>query len=162
MNIQSHIHERGQTIIEVIIVIGLVVLVLITLVTGMVLGIRNNQTAKEQELAKNRTQEAIEWFRNLRDQMGWDSLQAMVSSQGNPVSYCLPTLPGTVAQAQALTNRSCLSSEYVQGTTLFYRTMVINLPLNSNTEMDVTVNVTWTEGGKSHASTATLVLQKWQ
>src|SRR5258708_3055538 len=150
--------QSGQTLIEVIIAIGLVVLFLITLVSAMTLAIRNNQFAKDQVLARNRAREALEWFRSLRDQMGWDAFTTMITTDSPPVTYCLPTLPTTTTLSNALANQVCTATDSIPGTK-YVRSMLITTP--NTEEVDVTVTVSWTDGGKSHQSQSTLILKKW-
>lgn len=150
--------NAGQTLIEVIIAIGLVVLVLLTLVSALTLAVRNNQFAKDQVLARNRSREALEWLRSMRDQMGFDAFYSMVQSDSPPVVYCLATLPSTTAGAIALGNQVCLPTDLVSGTK-YVRSMTLTTP--SVDEVDATVAVTWTDGGKTHQSQSTLYLKRW-
>lgn len=150
--------SRGQTLIEVIIAIGLVVLVLLTLVSALTLAIRNNQFAKDQVLARNRSRETLEWLRSLREQMGWESFLAMISSDSPPVDYCLTSLPSDVAGAIALSNQPCSRIDMVSGTK-YVRDLVLDVV--SNDEINAVITVRWTEGGKDHKSTSTLILKKW-
>ncbi|PWU22889.1 hypothetical protein C5B42_04875 [Candidatus Cerribacteria bacterium 'Amazon FNV 2010 28 9'] len=153
--------QSGQTLIEVIIALGLIVMVLITLVAALTLGFRNNQTAKEETLAKDRVREAIEWIRQLRTSMGWDAFYSMVNNDGSTVTYCLDTLPTSVAAAQALTNGQCGNLQPLSGTTNFYRDMTLTIVGTNADEIDVTVTVSWSSGGKNHDSTSTLNIKKW-
>lgn len=149
--------QSGQTLIEVIIAVGLVVLVLLTLVSALTLAVRNNQFAKDQVLARNRSREALEWLRNMRDQMGWDSFYAVISADGNPVDYCLPSLPADVTSMAALTNQVCTKTDVISGTK-FVRDLVLTVV--SVDEIDATVTVAWTEGSKDHSSNSTLQMMK--
>lgn len=147
----------GQTLIEVIIAVGLVVMVLLTLVSALTLAVRNNQFAKDQVLARNRSREAQEWLRSLREQVGWETFYAMLVLDGFPVTYCLITLPTDFATAEALSSGSCTNLEVISGTK-FIREMTINSPAADEAEAMVTVS--WTEGGKTHQSKSTLILKK--
>lgn len=151
-------HQSGQTLIEVIIAIGLVVLVLITLVSALTLAIRNNQFAKDQVLARNYARESLEWLRSIRGQMEWESFYDMVNADAPPVTYCLPTLPATTVLAQALGNQACTATDVIPSTR-YLRSIVLTAP--SPTEIDAVVTVTWTDGSKTHQSKSTLLLKKW-
>lgn len=157
-SMNHHQRERGQTLIEVIIAIGLVVLVLITLVSALTLAIRNNQFARDQVLARNRTRESLEWVRSVREQMGWDAFYTMISNDGSPAVYCLTALPTDIASITSLPNQPCSSTEVVSGTK-YIRTMTMTL--TSAEEIEIVVTVTWTEGGKDHQSMSTLIVRKW-
>jgi Tfp pilus assembly protein PilV len=150
--------QSGQTLIEVIVAVGLVVLVLLTLVSALTLAIRNNQFAKDQVLARNRSREALEWLRSLRDQIGWDSFLAMVESDGSPVTYCLDSIPSDSGASVNLSNQACSQSDLIPGTK-YIRELV--LTTISNEQIEAMVTVEWTEGGKDHQSQSTLILRKW-
>jgi type II secretory pathway pseudopilin PulG len=158
---KRHTHNSGQTLIEIIVAIGLVIMVLITLVSALTLGIRNNQFAKDQALAKNRVREATEWFRSLRQQMGWDSFYTMITNDGPSITYCLQYLPTTINDAESLGNQPCGFLEILPGSTSFYRNAIITIPAGTTDEVDVQVEVSWTSGGKTHSSNSTLIMKKW-
>ena len=151
--------ESGQTLIEMIIAIGLVVLVLTTLVSALTLGIKNNRFAREQSQAKNYVREGTEWARSIRDRLGWESFYDMVAQDGNPVSYCLSSLPTTAQDAEELTNRICTSQETINNT-VFRRTAFFSFG-NTDKELTLTVTVDWNDGSAIHTSTSTIILRQW-
>lgn len=151
-------HQKGQTLIEVLIAITLIVMVLITLVSALTLGIRNNKFARDATQAKDRSREAIEWIRNARAQMEWDAFYDMINDDGSPVTYCLQSLPGNTAATIALSDQACGATSYIP-TTLFIRSATFTIV--SVTEITAVVTVTWTDGGKTHQSTSTLILRNW-
>lgn len=157
----SHLHssrESGQTLIEVIIAVGMVVLVLLTLVSALTLAVRNNQFAKDQVLARNRSREALEWLRSLRSQMEWNTFYNMISQDSPPVTYCLPTIPPDATTAIALENDECADTDVIPGTK-YVRSVTLGTPTTD--EINAMVTVTWTDGGKEHQSQSTVILRKW-
>lgn len=148
--------QEGQTLIEVIVAVGLVVLVLLTLVSALTLAIRNNQFAKDQVLARNRSRETLEWLRNMRDQMGWDSFYAVITADGSLVDYCLPSLPSDPTGFTALGNGACTSTQVISSTS-YVRDLVLTVVAPD--EIDATVTIEWVQGGKTHSSTSTLQLK---
>lgn len=155
-------NNSGQTLIEVIIAIGLVVLVLVTLVSALTLGIRNNEYAKNQALAKNRVREATEWIRSVREQMGWDSFYAWAVelNGGQPATICVKTIPLTLTETLQFTNQPCLSLDIMPGTNGFYRNMTFTIP-GSGDEVDVNTEVSWQSGTKTLKSSSVVNLKKW-
>ena len=59
--------EKGQSLIEVLVALALVVLVILALIAVTTISVRNATFAKNQSLATNYAQEAIEGARELRD-----------------------------------------------------------------------------------------------
>lgn len=149
--------SKGQTLIEVIVAIGLVVLVLLTLVSALTLAVRNNTFAKDQVLARNRSREVLEWLRSTRDQMGWDAFISMINVDSPPVDYCLSTLPADIDATKAMSNQACSSSAVIPGTK-YVRDLILNVV--SDSEVDAQVIVSWTDGGKLHQSESTLILRQ--
>lgn len=60
--------EKGQTLVEVVVALGVAVLVIIALVAATTTSVRNAQFAKNQSLATKYAQEGMEKVRALRDQ----------------------------------------------------------------------------------------------
>ncbi len=167
--------QSGQTLIEVIIAVGLLALVLTTLVSGVALSVRNNRHARNQALSKEHVREALEGVRGIRDQVGWESFIAMLRADGGststPVVYCLPTVPSVAYStppassdfAALTTSANCTTS--LIPSTIFSRSITMNLnnlggPNVTSVRMIVTVS--WEDSGRTFSSTSTLVLRQWQ
>lgn len=160
--LQPTTYQKGQTLIEVVIAVGLIVMVLTTLVAGLTLGIRNNRVAKDQAVAKDYTRAAQEWLRSMRDQGGWETFASVLRSHatGSTVRYCLRTLPDSLASFNSLTAGTCGAGQTVDGR--FTRQAVITLTGGANpTKAEAVVTVTWVDGTKTLTSTSTLTLYKW-
>ena len=155
--------NRGQTLIEIIIAVGLIVLVLTTLASGLALGIRNNRVAKDQAIAKDYTREAQEWLRSMRDLAGWETFAGILRAHasGNSLSYCLTTLPADLTTFNSTNRSTCSTGQTVDGR--FTRQVNITLVGGANpTQADAVVVVTWVDGTKTFTSTSTLTLYKWK
>lgn len=75
-------HIRGQTLVEAVVVIGVVVLLATGLVAGTTASLRSAQSGRARSQAVALAQEGIEVTRGLRDEQ-WSSFQA------NTGYYCL-------------------------------------------------------------------------
>lgn len=153
-------NQQGQTLIEIIVAIGLIVLVMTTLVGGVTLAVRNNRFAKDRALSKEYVRQTQEWLRSQRDQVGWDTFASILRSDGTTFSYCLPTLPQTPQELQTVvpTTGGC---GVISGTQ-FVRTVALVLTGNPVTQVDATVTVAWQDGGKNFSSSSRLTLYRWQ
>jgi type II secretory pathway pseudopilin PulG len=67
--------NRGQTIVEAIVVIGVVVILVTGLVAGTTSSLRSAQLGKTRSQALKYAEESLEFVRNIRDQR-WDTLQS--------------------------------------------------------------------------------------
>ena len=65
--VQLRLNNRGQTLIEVIVIITIGILVIVALVFATIAGLRNSEFAKRQIQAIKLAQEGIERMRTLRD-----------------------------------------------------------------------------------------------
>lgn len=63
--------EDGQSMIEVIVVLGVTVIVVLALVIAVLTGLKNNQFAQNQSKATKYAQEAIDKIRVIRDRDSW-------------------------------------------------------------------------------------------
>lgn len=65
---QQEMREKGQTLVEVVVALGVAILVITALVAATTTAVRNAQFAKNQSLATKYAQEGMEKARTLRDQ----------------------------------------------------------------------------------------------
>lgn len=153
--------NSGQTLIEVIVAVSLIVLVLVTLVSGVALSVRNGRQAKSQAQAKEFVREGTEWIRSLRDSEGWETLIAAIDAGGGAAgqTYCLPTLPLSIDQFSALSPSAVANCPIIAGTE-FTRSiqLVVNGPSN---RLDATVRTTWGAGTRVFTSQSLLTLYKY-
>lgn len=154
--------QDGQTLIEIIIAVGLVVLVLTSISAGVAISVRNNRHAKSMEEAKQYAREGSEWLRRMRDQLGWDSFAQAVRADGASVTYCLASLPQSGAAFIALGNQACTTSQVINGT-VFNRSMSLTTSAGSIPDtVTAVISVSWNDGGKSFASQSTVTLRRWR
>jgi type II secretory pathway pseudopilin PulG len=79
----KHIYTRsGQTLVEAIIVISVVLLLVTGLVSGTTASMKSGFTGRVRTHATKLAEEGLEYARQQRDQ-GWDTFSALVGS------YCL-------------------------------------------------------------------------
>ena len=69
-------HQRGQTLLELIVSIGVVVFVMLGLVVAVTSSLRFSQARRNRSRAVKYAQEAIEITRQLRDANLWDTFLA--------------------------------------------------------------------------------------
>ncbi|MBI2029446.1 hypothetical protein HYT02_03460 [Candidatus Gottesmanbacteria bacterium] len=136
-------NNSGQSIIEVIIAVGIVALVLVALVTAVTVSIKNSTFSKNKSIANKYINEGIEAVRSIRD-TSWTTLYSE-SGQVN----------GLLSSA-GVWNFSGASDIPATG---FTRTVDVSCP--NNQTCNITVTVTWISGGQNHSSSASTVFTKW-
>lgn len=160
--------QRGQTIIEVIIATGIVALVMTAIVSVITVSIVNTAQAKSRSLGTKYGQEAMEFFRRQRSELGWETFVSTIEADGSSVSYCLTTIPATTQAFQNLTHHPCVSTntnDYVvdQGRAKIFQRQADMTVTTSGTSKTVyiTVNVTWQEGDQTRTSKVAQKFEEW-
>lgn len=157
---RSNMWSMGSTLIEVIISIAVVVLVLVTIVAGGTLVTRNRRFSGKQVAATKYSQEVVEWAKNMRNSMGWQTFNETVFAKGTPVAtVCLVTLPVAAAAFDALAPGACMVTDVISGTE-FRRS--VQFGAVSATEVRVVGYVDWTDNDLDHQTKAEAVLKEWQ
>lgn len=148
--------QSGQTLIEVIIAVGLMVLVFTSLAAGITLSIRNNRYARNQTLSKDYVREELEFLRSMRDQMGWESFAASTKVG----TYCFQTLPTTPTAYAAKAIGACSSTQTISGTPFMRELTIVKSGAPTNL-ITATAVVSWIEGSKSFDANSRLELRQW-
>lgn len=140
-------YSRGQTLVEVIVAIGVVVLLVTGLIVGTSVTLKASQYGKMRSLGTQYAEEAIEAARNLRDS-GWSTF--FEYGGVTPKSYCLNKVG-----VWTLTVGSC--SPNIDN---FYTRMVTFTWADPH--MNVDVAVTWVDGAKTYTSSLSTYFTQWK
>lgn len=139
--------NKGQTIIEIIVVIGVVVLLATGLIAGATMTIKSAQFGKSKTLAVRYSQEALEKARSLRE-AGWETFLLYGSDLGK--EWCLDKAG---IWTEAIT--SCTANI----DNLYTRSVVF---IWQDPGMKVDVTTTWNDGTKTYTVTVGTILTQWQ
>lgn len=137
----------GQTLIELIMALGMGVLIVIAIVGGVVTAGRNSQFAKNQSLATRYAQEGVELIRSQRDKLGWSTFKTSFGGQ-----------PQCISAAGVFT---VLSDGCSQIASIFTRSAAFDVDA-TGLKLTVTVTVTWEDSSGTHNSKQTTVLTSWE
>lgn len=141
-------YKNGQSLVEVVVAIGVVVLIVSGLVIAVISSLRSAQSSRLRSTATKLTQDGIEIMRNLRD-TGWSQF----ALNDSPNAWCLG-LDGILVELP-----SCTGNIVIGGLT-YTRTAL--LTETSTDQLTVTITVTWIEGKTLKNSNATTYLTKWR
>lgn len=139
--------SRGQTLVEVIVAIGVVVLLVTGLIVSTSVSLKASQYGKMRSLGIQYAQEAVEATRNLRDS-GWNTFA--VYGGVTPISWCLN-------KAGEWTQMIGACSSNIDN---FY-TRVVTFTWN-DPRMKVDVFVTWVDGAKTYTSSLSTYFTQWK
>jgi len=128
-------NSKGQTLIEVIVALGVIALVATAITTVMTSTLNNAEFSNDQSLATKYAQEAMEILHSVRD----NNYTQFAKYNGN---YCLNQ--GEIT----LTQGNCSTPTIVN---TFIRTVTINQASTCGANSaQVTVSVAWTDGKCAH------------
>jgi len=132
--------SKGQTLVEVLLAVGVATLVRIGLTGAVTVSLRNAQFARNQALATKYAQEGIEKVRAYRDQNDWQSFTSNCES---------------ILDAASLPSPFQLSLDcYLPGSS--------NDCSPSEDNCEVKVIVSWTGARRTYQSELTTRLTKWK
>jgi Tfp pilus assembly protein PilV len=138
----------GQSLIEVLTALAVVLLVLVALIRATTISMRSGGVSKAQAQATGYAQEAIEWIRAERDK-DWDEVSTRVGT------FCLNLEP----LDWPLTAGDC-SDFGLAGR--FKREATLTSVGGAGNQVEVKVVVSWQEAGGEHQSVLTTYLTNWR
>lgn len=153
--IRGYSDNNGQSLIEVIVAIGIVTLVLAGLVSAVTFSLSNSQFARNKALATKYAQEGMEWLRVQRDS-NWYAFNQMSPDSGS--LYCMSALPATIT---SLPPGACNTLVIDDSYDIFRR----EVTLTGNTDDDrvnILLRVWWPQGTRDSEVSVNTILTKWQ
>lgn len=141
--------QRGQTLIELLVTLGVATIFIVTLISLSTGALGNTNFSRAQSDGNRYGREALEWLRGQRDS-DWTTFAS--KSSGSGTTWCLSTLvwPGS--------SGSCGSTK-IPNTNFTRET---TLTTNSATKITIVINVTWTDGKGTHNAQLNSILTKWK
>ncbi len=146
--------EQGQTLVEIITAIAVVLLVLVALIIAVTNSLSNAQFSRNKAIALKYSQEVTEWLRDQRDQ-GWGAFYAYAGAAPGGTTYCFtnlawPASPGACAQTDVI----------IDAFGLFRRN--VTLIQSAADRVQINVTVTWNETQRSPSVVITTYLTRWR
>lgn len=144
--------NKGQSLVEMIVIIGMVVLLATGIVAGTVASLSRSETSKARSEALSFAQAGIELTRGVRD-AGWNTF---VVKGSPPSTYCVGS-DAVFGQPQASCTAFNIEDTYVRSVTLDFTTV------SGTPTMKVTSKVAWGDiANPVNAVTLTTYLTQWR
>ena len=144
--------DLGSSLLEVLIALMVMALVLTSLASAVMVGLKSAELARQKTRATFLATEGQEWLKGQRLQYGWPEFATMGDSNGR--IYCLNVLPVAVVD---LVEGVCAADQRMEG---IYERMV-TITTKANEQVEVVVAVDWgqlkggsTESLKAQTSTS--------
>ena len=140
---------RGQSLIEVVVSMAVVVAVAISLITATLVTQKSSKNARNNTMATKLVQEGLEEMRVFRDRKGFISLPpgsattcwVLINTDNDPSTWGLKTLP----------DAPCPETVVLSGVSFSRTINVEDSPAGNASEKKVTVKAIW--GGSGDAQT---------
>lgn len=152
------VKSRGQTMIEVVVAVGVAVMLCVSLITTSLVTQRTARSARNNTQATNLAQEYVEKLRIMRDRLGFDTLYSMITN----ASCMYINDNNNNSDVGTWTLVSCAdpgSSIILDSKTTFWRKIVF-LTLTGS-RIDVDVYVVWDDSGGRQTVRSQGILTKW-
>jgi type IV pilus modification protein PilV len=170
--------QQGQTIIEVLIALSVVMIISISFTNITLTALRNVQYAKSQEQATKIAQETLEIIRAIRDQNGTVRIRDQNGTVGNRLWEDLWSVSRTQCfniagdfPGYILNERDCWESANesiapTNSSTVYRRVITISRGRNESNNPDentkqVTVRVYWQDSKGTHSAEVNTLLTRW-
>ena len=141
--------HSGQSLVEVVVATGIAMLVLVALVAGATIAVRNSQFSRTKARAMQLNREATEWLRGERK----NSWSGFANNSG---TFCLDGLNFTK-------NRVCSSSEKISNQ--FTRQAILLFTDEdsdgTNDKAEIKMITSWTDSSGNHSEEIITYLTKW-
>lgn len=142
---KHHKSAKGQSVLEVLIAATLIAIAFISLLSLNNHSIRTSGYSRNQTTATTYTTQAVDWLRNQRTLWGWETIADKFNTDAGvsaTATYCLLSLPTTIAEFTALLPGDCDTTDVITGT-IYSRTITVDTSDISNKSLKVKVNTTW-------------------
>lgn len=165
----GYFNQKGQSLLEVTIAIGIAVLVISALTVTTLIGLRNSQFAQNQVQATKYAQEGLEKVKYMRDkdiciligglEYKWKNGDPLINTIW---SYNFPPIPDktfyltSVGNCQ-LTADSAPAGEVNLGSK-FSRSFILEDMNNNQNQKKIKVQVSWSDAAGSHKSELVTIL----
>lgn len=143
--------KNGQSLVEVVASIGIILLILTGIITATTYSVRNARFAKNQSQATKFANEVKEWLRSQRDELDWNTFYSEKATGGEGFTYCFNQ------ETLSWPEVGPCSGYDLKG--MFKRQVV--LKQIASDQVLVTINVFWQAESGEHKSTLETYLTQW-
>lgn len=146
--------KNGQSLLEVVVTIGVIVLVLVGLLSAISFGLSNAQFSRNKAQAIKYAQEAVEWLRVERE-ASWNVFYNTRAGSGAGLTYCFTNTVSWPTPG-ACSSSGVISDQY----RLFYREAT--LIQSGIGRVLVNIRIYWQQGARTTDVTVNTYLTQWQ
>ena len=136
--------QKGSTLVEVLVAVSIIALVL-TAVSAMIsMSVKLAESNEKKQLALQKAQEALEFFRKERSINSWHSFSTPLEDEA---VYCVSSLPESVASISASPG-NCGEEDVLEAARYSFRREAL-VDFTSSNNLNVQIEVLWQDGTKA-------------
>lgn len=141
----SNINRQvGSTLIEVLVAISVIALVFTAVGSMISMSIKLSDSNEQNQLALQKAQEAMEFFRKERSINSWASFSTPLEDEG---IYCLNSMPDSVASISAQLG-TCGDEDLLEAAKYEFKREAA-ITFNSANSLTIEMNLLWQDGNKA-------------
>lgn len=136
--------QKASTLIEILIAVTIIALVLTSVSAMITMSIKLASSNEQKQLALQKAQEAMEFFRKERSVNSWHSFSIPLEDES---SYCISSLPESVASMSAKLG-ICGDTDILEAAKYEFKREA-NIEFNAENSVRVEIDVLWQDGNKN-------------
>lgn len=136
--------QKASTLIEILIAVTIIALVLTSVSAMITMSIKLASSNEQKQLALQKAQEAMEFFRKERSVNSWYSFSTPLNDGG---SYCISSLPESIASMSAKLG-TCGETNVLEAAKYEFKREA-NIQFNTESSIKVEIDVLWQDGSKN-------------
>lgn len=142
--ISKRVLQRGSTLVEVLVAVAIIALVITAVSAMMAMSVKLANSNEQQQLALQKAEEALEFFRKERAISSWTAFSTPLTDEA---TYCMSSLPEAVSSMSASLG-ACDDSEVLEAARYPFKRQATVVFENSDT-VSIEVELLWNDGTKA-------------
>lgn len=136
--------QKASTLIEILIAVTIIALVLTSVSAMITMSIKLASSNEQKQLALQKAQEAMEFFRRERSVNSWYSFSTPL---GDGSSYCISSFPESIASMSAKLG-ICGDADLLEAAKYQFKREA-HVGFNTANNIKVEIDVLWQDGNKA-------------
>jgi type II secretory pathway pseudopilin PulG len=136
--------QRASTLVEILIAVSIIAVVLTAVSAMIIMSIKLSSSNEQKQLALQKAEEAMEFFRKERAVNSWYSFSTPLVDEER---YCISNLPVEVASISAQLG-ACEEDDVLEAAKYFFKREAA-VTFNSANNVTIEVNLSWADNSKA-------------
>ena len=152
---------RGQSLVEVVVSIGIAVMLAISLITTSLITQKSARSARNNTQATKLVQQTLEQLRVFRDRKGFTALPSVPPPTPTCFTFSTPDLNDPTTWTLGSTVCTSLQTIPLDTTNFLRKIEMVNQGASAEKRL-ITVTINWDESGQTRSVKSQTILGLWQ